>query len=242
VRAGALALALAAWALLAPAAGAGAARVDVRVEGPRSTLIERPVRVAPGALDGGDGSGAHPCSGPLGEPPRPSALGALDAAAAKAGVAWRGTWMPAFADFFLTRIGPWEADAETGKYWTILRNERITGGGCSTPVRAGDRVVLAYGMLWRPYVLRLRGPERARRCEPFTVRVRAVSLDPAADPRVRPLAGVRVRRARTDRRGRATLVARRRGTAVLKARHTEAIPSNALALRVGAAKRPCRGP
>lgn len=235
----ALLLALAAWALAAPAAGAGGVRVEVRVEGPDATLIERPVRVDAGLVDGNDGTGPHRCSGPVGGPARPSAFGALDAAAAREGVTWRGDWMPAFQDFFLARIGPWETDVEAGAYWTILRNEHIVGGGCNTAVHAGDRVVFAYGYLWRPYVLRLRGPTRARRNRSFTVRVRAVSLDAAADPWSHPLPGARVGRARTNRKGKARIVLRRGGERRLKARHPDAIPSNAITVCVRAGRRRC---
>ena len=111
-RAGTAVAAIALAVVLAVAGGtaaASAAAVSLRVEaaGAPAPLFDGTVDTEPHSVDGGDGSGPHPCSGPPGAPPAPTPTGALDDAMRAAGISWRGNWDRGFGDFFIERIGPY---------------------------------------------------------------------------------------------------------------------------------------
>ena len=131
------------------AAPAAAAVVELRVEsavGP-TTIFAGSVETQPHAVDGGDGSGPHPCSGPAGAPAAATATGALDDALRMAGVPWRGNWNPSFRDFFVDSIGPF-ASAAPDRYWSLTVNGRFSPGGCLAQVVDGDLVEFSYGSLF----------------------------------------------------------------------------------------------
>lgn len=131
------------------AAPAPAAVVELRVEsaaGP-TTIFAGSVETQPHPVDGGDGSGAHPCTGPPGAPPAATATGALDDALRAAGVPWRGSWDPSFRDFFVDSIGPF-ASAAPDRYWSLTVNGRFSAGGCLAQVRDGDLVQFSYASLF----------------------------------------------------------------------------------------------
>jgi len=142
-------------ALAAVAAAAGSqakgAVVSLRVE--RATtpapLFDGSVNTLPHAVDGGDGSGDHPCWGPPSATPAPTATGALDDAMRGAGISWRGNWDPSFSDFFIDRIGPF-ASAPPDSYWSLSVNGRFSAGGCLARVANGDAVRFFYGPLFGP--------------------------------------------------------------------------------------------
>gem|GEM_PF-6694514 len=139
-------VALAAVVAAAPARGA---TVDLRVEGAGdpAPIFEGAVTTLPHAVDGGDGSGPHPCSGPAGAPPSATATGALDDALRAAGISWRGNWDPSFRDFFVDRIGP-HASAAPDRYWSLTVNGQFASGGCLARVEDGDSVRFFYGPLF----------------------------------------------------------------------------------------------
>lgn len=147
--AAALLTTVASAAVAAPAAPAGAAVVTLSVTaaGAPAPLFEGPVSTQAHSVDGGDGSGAHPCSGSPSSAPGPTATGALDDAMRAAGVAWRGNWDPSFRDFFIDRIGPY-ASAAPDRYWSLTVNDRFSAGGCLTQVADGDLVHFFYGPLF----------------------------------------------------------------------------------------------
>lgn len=132
----------------APAAGAV---VNVRVDSALdpAPLFDGTVTTLPHAVDGGDGSGAHPCAGPSSGAPSATATGALDDALRGAGIAWRGNWDPSFHDFFVDRIGG-HASSPPDLYWSLTVNGRFGGGGCLTRVADGDSVRFSYGPLFGP--------------------------------------------------------------------------------------------
>ncbi len=138
-------------ALAAVVAGApaGAATVDLRVDSSTdpAPLFEGSVATLPHAVDGGDGSGPHPCTGPAGEAPSATATGALDDAMRAAGIAWRGNWDPSFGDFFVDRIGPF-ASAAPDRYWSLTVNGRFSSGGCLAQVETGDAIRFSFGPLF----------------------------------------------------------------------------------------------
>jgi hypothetical protein len=141
-----VALATVAAAAAAPAA---ATTVALRVESSTDPvpLFSGPVDTAPHSVDGGDGSGPHPCSGPPGAPPAPTPTGALDDALRSAGISWEGNWNPSFRDFFIERIGP-HTSTPPDDYWSLSVNGRFSAGGCLAQVADGDEVRFFYGPLF----------------------------------------------------------------------------------------------
>lgn len=139
-------VALAAVVATAPAGGA---TVSLRVDGDNdpARLFEGSVTTFPHAVDGSDGSGPHPCTGPAGAPPSATATGALDDAMRAAGIPWRGNWDPSFGDFFIDRIGPY-ASAPPDRYWSLSVNGHFSSGGCLAQVDDGDSIHFAYGSLF----------------------------------------------------------------------------------------------
>ncbi len=127
------------------ATGAGAAVVEVRIDTTTGApaLFDGTVETQPHPVDGGDGSGAHACSGG-GAVPSATATGALDDAMRAAGIAWHGSWDPSFRDFFIDRIGPY-ASAPPDDYWSLTVNGRFSPGGCLASVADGDVVHFLYG-------------------------------------------------------------------------------------------------
>lgn len=142
----ALAVSLAAMvAFAAAAAGARGALVEVRVDTSTGAapLFDGMVETSPHLVDGGDGSGAHPCSGG-GATPAPTATAALDDAMRSAGITWHGSWDPSFRDFFVDRIGPY-ASAPPDDYWSLTVDGHFSAGGCLATVQDGDVVHFQYG-------------------------------------------------------------------------------------------------
>jgi hypothetical protein len=123
--------------------------VSLRVESSTDVapLFSGQVDTTPHAVDGGDGSGPHPCSGPPGAAPAPTATGALDDGLRSAGFSWQGNWNPSFRDFFIERIGP-HASTPPDDYWSLSVNGRFSSGGCLAQVSEGDEVRFFYGPLF----------------------------------------------------------------------------------------------
>jgi hypothetical protein len=149
-----------------PAEANVAVTVHLRVEGASQTLYDSSVSTAPGALDGADGSGAHPCQGEQPEAPQATAAGTLSSA----GIGWQGTWFPEFQDFFVNRIGP-DASQPPFAYWALLVNWRYAQGACRAGLHDGDEVLWAYDTAQRPLILRLAGPAHVAAGLPFAVSV-----------------------------------------------------------------------
>ncbi|MET0306283.1 MAG: hypothetical protein ABW196_08650, partial [Solirubrobacterales bacterium] len=123
--------------------------VDLKVESSTDPvpLFAGPVDTAPHAVDGGDGSGPHPCAGAPGATPVPTATGALDDGLRAAGISWQGNWNPSFRDFFIERIGP-HASTPPDDYWSLSVNGRFSSGGCLAQISDGDEVRFFYGPLF----------------------------------------------------------------------------------------------
>jgi hypothetical protein len=147
--------------------GAAGTTVSVQIESSEAPapLFAGTVDSLPHAVDGGDGSGAHNCSGPPGATPAATATGALDDALRGAGISWRGNWNASFRDFFIDRIGPFASRAPD-RYWSLSVNGHFSAGGCLTQVEAGDSIRFFYGPLF--------GADPAAPTDP--------TGDPAADP------------------------------------------------------------
>jgi hypothetical protein len=137
-------------AAVVAAAPARAATVELRVGSASdpAPLFAGPVTTLPHPVDGGDGSGPHPCTGPTGAATA-TATGALDDGLRGAGIPWRGNWDPSFRDFFIDSIGPYTS-APPDRYWSLTVNGRFASGGCLASVADGDLVELRYGSLFGP--------------------------------------------------------------------------------------------
>lgn len=141
-------VALAAVAAVAvPPAAATTVTLKVEASTDPVPLFSGPVDTAPHLVDGSDGSGPHPCSGPPGATPAPTATGALDDGLRAAGISWKGNWNPSFRDFFIERIGP-HASTPPDDYWSLSVNGRFSSGGCLAQIRDGDEVRFFYGPLF----------------------------------------------------------------------------------------------
>jgi hypothetical protein len=140
--------------LVASAAEAAPAEVNVRIEGEAETLFEGPIlsdghnvrgiadAKAPawGRRCDGLNNGANPTPGP-------TATAASVDAMAILGEGFDGDWYGAgsFDDYFITQWGPERQDVGEGDYWGLVVNNVFTSvGGCQYQVDAGDEVVWAY--------------------------------------------------------------------------------------------------
>jgi hypothetical protein len=133
----------------AAAPPARAATVSLRVESSSAPapLFDSVISTLPHAVDGGDGSGAHQCSGPPSGPPSATATGALDDAMRATGISWRGNWDSSFHDFFIDRVGPYASSAPDS-YWSLTVNGRFSAGGCQARLADGDAVRFFFGPLF----------------------------------------------------------------------------------------------
>lgn len=218
-------------AFAGPVTTAGGVEVSVRVEGATATHFEDEVTTTIHPVDGGDGSGTHACSGPIGVGSTTTLTGALDDAMRSAGLAWHGGWDSSAGDFLIDSIAG-ELATPAAPWSTLLNGEPTPTGGCTTPVKDGDRVLLAYEAFLKPKTLGLAGPGDVEPGEPFVL---AVHDERAGDD---PVSGATVRdgdahftTTRSD--GRATLSIDEPGTYRFKAEHPDGIRSNAVEVCVG---------
>jgi len=231
--------ALAAFALLAPASVADAAPVTVnlRIEGPASTVFEGPVTtdVRPFRFTTGADTAAHTCDGTAanqGSSPTPvPTRGAAIAAASEttpfstAGTFFASLGSPSFAQI----AGQSTAfDPATNAFLVEYKNGVAASiGSCADPIATGDDVLFAYGPDSAP-LLRLTGPATGTAGAALPVHV----VDQKTGAAV---AGAIVGGATTDAAGNANVVFAQAGVQRLKAAKAGAIRSNALAVSVGAA-------
>jgi len=231
--------ALAAFALLAPASVADAAPVTVnlRIEGPASTVFEGPVTtdVRPFRFTAGADTAAHTCDGTAanqGSSPTPvPTRGAAIAAASEttpfstAGTFFASLGSPSFAQI----AGQSTAfDPATNAFLVEYKNGVAASiGSCADPIATGDDVLFAYGPDSAP-LLRLTGPATGTAGAALPVHV----VDQKTGAAV---AGAIVGGATTDAAGNANVVFAQAGVQRLKAAKAGAIRSNALAVSVGAA-------
>ena len=217
---------MAALAMLAAIpAQALATKVNVRVEGKSSTLLERNVDTFVHPVTG-DSTGPHKCDGTNGGANAnagPTLTGAFDDAARKAGVTWSGSWSESFQDFLIDRVGP---DSSTSsQFWgTALNFVDTQAGGCQVQVSEGDQVLIAFDSFDKTK-LRLTGARGSRSGEPFALFV----LDGVSEKRV---AGASVGGQTTNSQGRVLLKRRKRGLYRFKATAPDSIRSNQWKVRI----------
>ena len=214
----------------APAAGA---ELSLRIEGAASTLFEGPITPSAEDVDGGDGSGPHPCRAGA------SPAGALATASAESGFGWHGTWTPDFQDFFIDAVGPDATEESSNSYWSVLVDWRYAVGACRAAAPAGSEVLFAYASGASPEILRLTGASRAALGEPVTVSVRDGWIRASTGLDGGPVEGASVGGKLTGRDGTAVVRFETAGLKRLKATRPGAIRSNELDICVGDAH--CEG-
>jgi hypothetical protein len=157
------AVALAVFAIAAPAAAADPISVNVRVEGQSKTHFEGPV-----TTDGHNvttqTSGTHKCDGTnkgANPTPGPTPIAALDDAARENGFTWDGEWFEQdFEDFLLKHIANEPTTSTT--YWGLYVNFAGSDvGGCQRRSHAGEEVLFAHTTFDTPPALKLTGPGAA---------------------------------------------------------------------------------
>lgn len=209
----------------ATATSAEAIKVNVRVEGRSTTLLERNVDTFVHPVTG-DASGPHKCDGTNGgasTTPGPTVTGAFDDAAKKESLSWAGTWNASFEDFLIDRVGP---DAATSsEFWGTVLNFKDTDlGGCQVKIEQGDQVLLAFDSFGKTK-LKLTGTRGARSGRVFALFV----LDGATD---KPVAGARVAGRTSNTQGRVLMRIEKRGLYRFKATRSGAIRSNQWKVRI----------
>ncbi|MEA2383995.1 MAG: hypothetical protein QOH72_3966 [Solirubrobacteraceae bacterium] len=231
-------LALAVLALLVSASVAAAAPVTVnlRVEGPSSTVFEGPVTTDVRAFQftaGGD-TGPHECDATAvntgtSPTPVPTRGAAIAAASLGAPFSASGTFSAQFGSPSFDQVGGQSTafDPATNSFLAEYKNGVAASvGACADPIANGDDVLFAYGTGADP-LLRLTGPSSATTGAAVAVHV----IDQTNGA---PVAGASVAGATTDAAGNAVVRFAQAGVQRLKATKAGAIRSNALVVAVGA--------
>jgi hypothetical protein len=218
------AVALAVFAIAAPAAAADPVSVNLRVEGQSQTIFDGPV-----TTDGHNvttqTSGTHRCDGTNNgahPTPGPTATAALDDGARLNGFTWDGRWFEQdFEDFAITRVA---GDSATStQFWGYAVNFKFaSAGGCQTRVHQGDEVLWIFDAFSKTHVLKLDGPGAATTGAPVTVSV--------TDGGAAPVPGATVGGAQTGADGKATLSFADPGVYRLKAERADSVRSNAISV------------
>lgn len=173
-----LAAGLVVTVLAAAPAHAAPVTVNLRIEGPTSTIFEGPVTtdVRTFHFTSGADTGPHQCDGTTTGGTSPSAVptrgAALAQAADTAPFASDGTWFDAFGPSFSTVAGQSVAfDPATNKFLAEFKNGSFASvGACADPISTGDDVLFAYTDGNEP-LLKLAGPARAQPGQAVTARV-----------------------------------------------------------------------
>jgi hypothetical protein len=127
---------------------AGAAVVDVRIEGATQTLFEGPMRSVGNPVRSASDAQQRDCDGANNDQhpaPGASATGASVEGLRTEGMDFDARWFPGFDDYYVTRLGPDAENVDTYTFWGLLINDAFTDvGGCQAQVADGDRVLWAY--------------------------------------------------------------------------------------------------
>jgi hypothetical protein len=196
--------------------------VQLRVEGATSTIFEGPVTTDGHPVDGGDGTGFHPCDGTnLGAypGPGPTMTAALDDGVGRGG--WHGGWSADFQDFLIDTVGADSGTSFTSYWGSVLDYQPTPRGGCQMQVGSGADVLFALGDVYSQPLLQLAGPARARAGQPATVAVTNGKDGTPAE-------GAEVGAAVTGADGHASVTFAETGLVSLKATKAGSIRSNAL--------------
>ena len=217
------AVALAVFAIAAPAAAADPISINLRVEGQSKTIFDGSV-----TTDGHDvttpSGGTHPCDGTNNgahPSPGPTAIAALDDAARVNGFTWDGGWFPDFEDYLVSRVA--DESETSSQFWYFALNYKLGGsGGCQTRVNQGDEVIWIFDAFSKAHILKLTGPGSATTGAPVTVSV--------TDGGAGPVPGASVGGAQTGADGKATLSFAEAGIYRLKAERADSVRSNSISV------------
>ena len=219
------AVALAVFAIAAPAAAADPVSINLRVEGLSKTIFDgavttdgHNVTTQSGGTHHCDGTnnGAHPS-------PVPTATAALDDGARLNGFTWDGRWFPDFDDFLVSRVA--DEPETASQFWYFAVNYKLgEAGGCQTRVNQGDEVLWIFDAFSKTHILKLAGPGAATTAAPVTVSV--------TDGGGAPIPGATVGGAQTGTDGKATLSFADAGIYRLKAERADSVRSNAISVCV----------
>ncbi|MCW2997999.1 MAG: hypothetical protein JWN65_1548 [Solirubrobacterales bacterium] len=172
----ALAVSLTSLAVPSGALASTPATVDLRIEGPASTLYEGKVTadVRPFQFTGDPAT--HQCDGTFaggeGTSPTPVTVrnNALSAAAGPA-LTFTGTWFSFGASFSSINGVNVDFDAGSGRFLAEYKNGQFaSAGGCADPIATGDSVLYAYAT-GSETLLGLSGPATARPGDTVTLTV-----------------------------------------------------------------------
>ncbi len=199
---------------LAANAFAAGTQVSVRIEGKSHTLLPTTVvHTHAGSITKG--------GAPAGTCPATSAAGALDVATHGR---WDGSYSTKYAELSLTSIfGETWSFSQKKYYWGIwINNHYASAGMCQIALHRSDQVLFAVDSDTRhEHPLGLTAPRRASTRHAFNVKV--VSYSDAG--LAKPLAGVRLDGAVTNRSGIAKITDKRAGKLTLTASRTGYIRS-----------------
>jgi hypothetical protein len=164
--------------LAAAPAHAAPVTVNLRIEGPTSTIFEGPVTtdVRTFHFTTGADTGPHQCDGTTvggtSPGPVPTRAAVVAQASETAPFSTEGTFSSSLGVSFTTIAGQSVAfDPGSGKFLGEYNNDAFASlGACADPVKQGDDVLFAYTDGSEP-LLKLVGPVRARPGLPVTVRV-----------------------------------------------------------------------
>jgi hypothetical protein len=219
------AVALAVFALAAPAAAADPVSINLRVEGQSKTIFDGAV-TTDGHQVTTQAGGTHPCDGTNSgahPSPVPTAIAALDDGARVNGFTWDGRWFPEFEDFLVNRVA--DEPETSSQFWYFAVNFKLgEAGGCQTRVSQGDEVLWIFDAFSKAHILKLSGPGAATTGAPVTVSV--------TDGSGAPISAATVGGAQTGADGKATLSFADPGVYRLKAERADSVRSNAVSVCV----------
>src|SRR5918999_6441095 len=211
------AVALAVFAIAAPAAAADPVSVNLRVEGQSATIFDGPVTTDGHTVTTQSG-GTHRCDGTnFGSLPSPvpTPTAALDDGARLNGFTWDADWFDSFEDFLVKRFAG--ESATSSQFWGHAVNFKFASkGGCQVQVNQGDEVLWIFDAFSKAHVLKLAGPGAATTGAPVTVEV-----TDGGDGT--PQAGATVGGTQTGADGKATLMFADAGVYRLKAERADSV-------------------
>jgi hypothetical protein len=197
--------------------GGAKTKINLRIEGPSSTIFEGPITTSPHNVTTPSG-GTHKCDG-TNNHANPYSGGTITTALDDAVSSWDGEWSTLYDDFFINSIEGFTHGNH--KFWGLLVNWQFTTvGGCQHIVEKGDEVLIAYDAFSGGPILKASISDRkAKAGEGVTVTV-VNGIDGA------PVEGASVGGAKTDKDGKVVVKFEESGVQRLKAEKQGAIRSN----------------
>jgi len=213
--------------IAASAASAATVPIKLRIEGATRTIFEGTVKTEGHEVTTVSG-GTHKCDGTnLGANPTPgpTPTAALDAAAAKSGFTWDGTWFGSFEDFGVERIAD-TSQTET-EFWAVLVSYQFSSvGGCQQEVKPKEEVLWAWNAFEAAHFLKLKKAKHSTNTVVVTDGATGQPIEGATVGPVNNAPG-----AATNAQGEATLTFNTPGKHRVKAERSDSIRSNSLVIK-----------